>query len=410
MKVERCRGFKDFVPQDMERFRLIENIFRDICFQWGYNEIRTPTLEYLYLFTSAGTLTPGKLRRVYSFLDWDGWSGERVVLKPDGTIPVARYYIDNPKRGFSRLFYVTNVFMFEETGREPRERWQCGAELIGENSVIADGELVMLALDVLNKLGFNNVEVTLSHAGLIRAFLDEMELDTQEYGRLFDRMLDGELKTLAEIKPVKPEMIKILSLLLQMKGKSPGLLKNIRVISEKTLPGLIPTLDNFIKVIDLLETTECNYKIDLSSGKGFEYYTGVIFHFSIGKEVVGGGGRYDQLIPQMGGGDVPAAGFALYMDDLSKIIKAKDLEKINTNRIMLDVSPKVAKEGFKMAASLREAGFIVELASKEQQKNDYDWIIELKSESPTFVITNRKNSGKLELDSVIAVMRLLGCD
>jgi len=407
MKVERCKGFKDFAPQDMKRFRLVENIFRDICFQWGYHEIRTPTLEYLYLFTSAGTLTPGKLRRVYSFLDWDGWSGERVVLKPDGTIPVARYYIDNPQKGFSRLFYVTNVFMFEETGREPRERWQCGAELIGEKSVIADGELVMLALDVLSKLGLNNVEVTLSHAGLIRAFLDEMELDPQEHGRLFDRMLDGELKTLADIKPVKPELIQVLSLLLKLKGKSPGLLKNIRVISEKTLPGLMPTLDNFITVIDLMERTGCNYKIDLSSGKGFEYYTGVIFHFCIGQEIVGGGGRYDQLIPQMGGSDMPAAGFAMYMDDLSRIIKVEGNETINTNRVLLDISPKVVKEGFKMAALLREAGLIVELASKEQQETEYDWLIELKSESPTFVITNRKNRSKLELDSVTEAIRLL---
>ncbi|UCE97624.1 MAG: ATP phosphoribosyltransferase regulatory subunit [Dehalococcoidia bacterium] len=410
MKVERCKGFKDFVPEDMKRFRLIENIFRDICFHWGYHEIRTPTLEYLYLFTSAGTLTPGKLRRVYSFLDWDGWSGERVVLKPEATIPVARYYIDNPQKGFSRLFYVTNVFMFEETGREPRERWQCGAELIGGNSVITDSELVMLALNVLKKLGLNNLEVTLSHAGLIRAFLDEMELDPQEHGRIFDRILDGELETLANIKPVKPELIQVLGLLLKLKGKSPGLLKNIRVISARTLPGLIPALDNFITIIDLLEKTECNYKIDLSYGKGFEYYTGVIFHFSVDKEIVGGGGRYDQLIPQMGGSDIPAAGFALYMDRLSKLIKAENIDTINTNRVLVDFAPKVVKEGFKIATLLRESGLIVELASKGQQETEYDWVIELKSKSPTFVINNPKDGRKLELDSFTEVMRLLGCN
>ena len=153
MKVERCRGFRDLSPAEMARFRFVEDVFKDCCLKWGYQEIRTPSLEYLYLFTSAGTLTPGMLGRVYSFLDWDGWSGERVVLKPDGTIPAARFYIESIKEGLSRLFYVTNIFIFEETGRKSRERWQCGAELIGVNSVLSDVELVTLALDVLDRLG-----------------------------------------------------------------------------------------------------------------------------------------------------------------------------------------------------------------------------------------------------------------
>ena len=90
MKFERCRGMKDLSAADMAVFRLVEGAFRECCLSWGYREVRTPTIEYLHLFTSAGTLTPGMLGRVYSFLDWDGWSGERVVLRPDGTIPVAR--------------------------------------------------------------------------------------------------------------------------------------------------------------------------------------------------------------------------------------------------------------------------------------------------------------------------------
>jgi len=167
--MQRCKGCLDIMPQDMLRFRHIESIFLRTGSGWGYEEIRTPTLEYLYLFTAAGTLTPRMLKRVYSFLDWDGWSGERVVLKPDATIPAARYYLehhgDSPVK---RLCYVTNTFIFEETGTKNRERWQCGAELIGAGSPLADAELVIFALDVLDKLGIKNVEVRLSHAGLIR--------------------------------------------------------------------------------------------------------------------------------------------------------------------------------------------------------------------------------------------------
>ena len=109
MKAEKCRGFKDLTPDDMRAFRLVEDTFRDCCIGWGYDEIRTPTIEYLYLFTSAGTLTPNMLGKVYSFLDWDGWSGERVVLKPDGTIPTARYYIDNSKSGLAGILCHQSV-------------------------------------------------------------------------------------------------------------------------------------------------------------------------------------------------------------------------------------------------------------------------------------------------------------
>ncbi len=409
MKIEKCKGFKDYSPQEMKKFRMIETIFNNTCSQWGYREVRTPTLEYLYLFTSAGTLTPGMLRRVYSFLDWDGWSGERVVLKPDGTIPVARFYIDSLKKGLARLYYVTNIFMFEETGKKSREKWQCGVELIGESSVTADVELITLALDVLCRLGLMDITIRLSHAGLIRVLLDEMELSEQEKDRIFDRMLDGDLKTLTSMRPNKPELMQLLDLLLKLKGKSPGLLKNIRVMSARTLPKLKTSIDNFISVVDLLEKMDCEYRIDLASGKGFEYYTGMIFHFYIGREIVGGGGRYDELIPQMGGGDNPAAGFALYMDSLMRVMKAEDTAKPVSTKVLLSITPETEKDGFKLAAILREAGATVELAFAGQQAAECGWLVETRAESPVFIVTNRVNGDESAVDSTEAVLALLGC-
>src|SRR5216684_4571101 len=102
----RSNGMRDILPADMERFRRIELTFRDVCLGWGYEEVRTPTIEHLYLFTSAGTLSPQMLDRVYSFLDWDGWSGERVGLRPDSTIAVARLYHEQLRdQGAAKLFY-----------------------------------------------------------------------------------------------------------------------------------------------------------------------------------------------------------------------------------------------------------------------------------------------------------------
>jgi len=78
-----ARGMSDMLPRDMRAFRRVEDAFRTAASRWGYGEVRTPTLESYSLFTEAGALTTDMLSRIYTFLDWDGWSGERVVLRPD---------------------------------------------------------------------------------------------------------------------------------------------------------------------------------------------------------------------------------------------------------------------------------------------------------------------------------------
>jgi len=411
MKVERCQGFNDLSPEEMARFRLIEGVFRDRCLKCGYQEVRTPTLEYLYLFTSVGTLTPGMLRRVYSFLDWDGWSGERVVLKPDGTIPVARLYIDSlSEKGLARLFYVTNVFMFDETGKKSRERWQCGAELIGANRALADAELIALALDVLQRLGLKNTELRLSHAGLLRALLAKLELSHSEQDRIFDQILDGDIEALARIQPDKPELVEALTLLLGMKGKSSGFLKNGKALFSQKLPEFEPYIDNFIDICHLIEALGCDYKIDLASGRGFEYYTGVIFHLFIGEEKIGGGGRYDALIPIMGGKDTPAAGFALYLDRLMKLLKPEILVEPITKRVLVRVAPEVMTQAFGIADRLRDAGFIVEFALKGEEATAYGWLLEVQGKRPLFVLTDQVSGKESIVESVTGVLALLGCE
>ena len=231
MRVPKCKGARDLQAQDMLRFRQIEEIFRNCCSTWGYREIRTPTLEYLHLFTSAGTLSPSMLSRVYSFLDWDGWSGERVVLRPDGTIPVARLYTESDnKEDLARLFYSTDIFRFEETGEKPRERWQCGAELIGAGSTIADTELILLSLEIMEKLGLKGAELRLSHAGLIKCLLDKLGTSPEERNRLFDRILDGDINVLPQIIREFPGLEDALLPLLNLKGKSPGFIRNQKAL------------------------------------------------------------------------------------------------------------------------------------------------------------------------------------
>ena len=135
---------RDLLPEEMARFRQVEEVFVGTCRRWGYREVRTPVIEHLHLFTAAGTLSPQMLSRVYSFLDWDGWSGERVVLWPDATIPTARLYAEHLEaRSTARLFYVQNVFRFA-WGDESREDWQCGVEMIGDEQWNVEEELAVV--------------------------------------------------------------------------------------------------------------------------------------------------------------------------------------------------------------------------------------------------------------------------
>ncbi len=411
MRAQRCKGTRDLSPEEMRRFRLIEGVFRDCCLKWGYEEVRTPTLEYLHLFTSTGTLTPSRLGKVYSFLDWDGWSGERVVLRPDGTIPIARLYIDAmEEKGLAKLFYVTNVFIFEETGKETRERWQCGAELIGASSTIADVELVILALEVLKKLGLEGVELRLSHAGLIRALLAKFGLSPEEQTKAFDQILDGDVEVLAKTKAGRPELGKALTPLLDLKGKSSGFLKNMKALFNQDIPELKPSLDNFINVVDLLEEVGVNYQIDITSGRGFEYYTGVIFQLFAGEKHLGGGGRYDALIPLMGGKDIPASGFALYIDHLMNLLKPQALAEPAAQKILIKAEPKGAdalKEAFSLASCLHEAGYAAEVHLGGQEPGNLRWRLDVQGKAPPFVLTDQVKNERFEARTNEDVLKLL---
>ncbi|HUU08158.1 MAG TPA: ATP phosphoribosyltransferase regulatory subunit [Dehalococcoidales bacterium] len=407
MRVQRCKGMRDLSPAEMKVFGQIEGLFRDGCLKWGYEEVRTPTIESLHLFTSTGTLTPGMLGRVYSFLDWDGWSGERVVLRPDGTIPVARFYIDSmADKGLAKLFYITNTFIFEETGKENREKWQGGAELIGVNSVAADMELVILALEVLQSLGIKGVELRLSHAGVIRALLTRLGLSPEEQASLFDQILEGNTRALARLKPGDSGQKEALALLLERKEKSTRFLREAKALS----PEIERPLNNLIEVAELLEALGYDYLIDIASGRGFEYYTGVIFQLSAGNKKIGGGGRYDALIPLMGGKDVPASGFALYLNQLMKLLKPKTELKTSGRKILIRAKadrPEILTEGFSLAKSLHGAGYTAEIQLGDEAPADLRWTIEIQDKAPRFILTDRAKNRKSGVQSVAEIQKLL---
>ncbi len=397
MKIPRCKGAKDLTSQEMNRFRHTENVFRSCCSSWGYGEIRTPTLEYLHLFTSAGTLSPEMLGRVYSFLDWDGWSGERVVLRPDGTIPAARLYVENiPDKPLARLYYVENMFSFEGTGEQSRERWQCGVELIGGAEPDGDAELIMLALEIMGKLGISPVNLELSHMGFLKALAHDLGLGGEESFQNLKQILtnDTALDTLKKPQEVK----RFLKMLSDLKGKKAGFLDNLKGMLPEDLSATKPYLDNMVRITGLLDSIEQEYWIGFTPAESFEYYTGMVFRFYSSGRLLGQGGRYDELIPLVGGKDIPASGFALSMDNITPLVKVPEKAK----RILLTAeSPEAegSQDIFQVAAQLRRQGYILEMdmgTGSSSAPLEDRWLVTLKEtgETPLLQLVDKKTGAE----------------
>jgi histidyl-tRNA synthetase len=393
INTQRCKGARDLLPADTDCFRALEDMFRICCTKWGYQEVRTPTLEYLHLFTASGTLTPDMLSKVYSFLDWDGWSGERIVLRPDGTIPVVRLFVENLlKQKMARLFYVTNVFSFEGTGKDNRERWQFGVELFGKKQPASDVEIILLALFMLHSAGLGKLQVDLSHAGLLKALVKELKLSPEKETLLLMELRDGNWKAITKSKIADRDLNKILSLLVEMKGRTSGFLENLRALPN--ISGEIKSeIDNFLSVTKILDNSDIQYQIDLTSTTGYEYYTGLCFQFTIDDIKICSGGRYDDLVPLIGNAQIPACGFAMHIDHLMKRINPQsnypDNQKVVVSTMLSD--PGAVAECFKIAQLVREQDYLVEVGFNCNTSCNR-WTISVQNDSNIFtVIDNQSN-------------------
>jgi histidyl-tRNA synthetase len=354
---------RDLLPEEMARFRAVEAAFRKVSAAWGYREVRTPTLEHLYLFTSSGTLSPQLLGRVYSFLDWDGWTGERVVLRPDATIPVARLFRERLGGSVAKLSYVENIFRFSRD-EQPREVWQCGAELIGDTWPAGDVELVLLALDSLRALGLDGVELTLSHSGIVRALLEQAGYEPEERSELYDRLLDGDLAVIRDLEARLPDLGPGLRLLTEVDRAGVAFVGNLRAAFAAGAPRMRGALDELELIGQALELAGAPPRISVGAVRDFEYYTGPVFHLSVGGVEVASGGRYDGLIVDPAGARLPACGFALQVDRLLALLVEWHEPTSAPIRIVAAQGPKALAAAAAVARSLHERGYTVGLAAE----------------------------------------------
>ena len=314
----RSAGMRDLGPEAMARFRRVERAFLETTAARDYLEIRTPTIEPLHLYTSAGTLSPQALDRVYSFLDWDGWSGERVVLRPDATVAVARWYAEQGSADVRRVAYVQPVYRFAAEGE--REVWQCGVELFGAPAATADGELLLLARDFLGALGLGSVTCELAHAGIVRAVLAAAGLSPVQQVEAHDRMLDGDAGVVADLTAALPQAAAALRLLSSVDGGSAGYVGNLRAALLPSVPTAATALDELEAAARVLDTAGVPYRLLVGTSRSFEYYSGVAFRMSAGGRECISGGRYDGLAETVGGVAAPGSGWGADLVRLAEMI------------------------------------------------------------------------------------------
>lgn len=305
---------RDLLPAEMAAFRRAEDAFRSAATRWGYREVRTPTIEPYSLFTLAGTLTPQMLSRVYSFLDWDGWSGERVVLRPDSTIPVVRAAEAARLALPARLFYVQNRFRYSQDG-EDSELWQGGLEHLGAPPVLGDVEAIAVGCETLESLGLEP-EVRLAHVGVPRAFVGAVAgADLARRQELLDQAAEEGLAGLVACLP--PELAPLAALGLE-RGEGAAFVTNLMALLGGALPGVTTALEELRAVAEAVTSTGRGVVVDLGMPCDFEYYDGVVFEFVARGRVWGRGGRY---VPPFGRCET-ACGLGLELSELAAALGA----------------------------------------------------------------------------------------
>ena len=187
-------------------------------------------------------------------------------------------------------------------------------------------------------------------------------------------------------------------------------MQNFKALFSRELPKLEPYIDDFISIVNLLDTMGFDYQIDIASGAGFEYYTGMTFQLYKGEEKIGGGGRYDALVPLMGGRKVPASGFALYLDQLMNLLPRATSAMSPVHQILIKVDtdePESLKESFTAAKCIREAGYVAELSLGAQQMAESRWTLTVQGKQPLFVLIDGITNKRFGVQTITEVLALL---
>lgn len=313
MGFQKPTGTQDLLPGKVETWQYIEEKARAICSRFNFKEIRTPLFEQTDLFTrGVGETTDIVQKEMYTFLD----KGERsMTLRPEGTAGVVRSYVENKLYGdpdITKLFYIGAMFRYErpQAGRF-RQFHQFGVEAFGSVDPSLDAEVIALGYLLYKELGLTGVKVEINSVGT-------PEVRANYKSKLQEFLL-----------PVKDKLCKDCQLRFD---KNPLRLLDCKVDQEYFVgaPSILDSLDEeceqqFEAVKGHLTAMGVNYVVNPRMVRGLDYYTHTAFEYKcegIGSiDTIGGGGRYNGLVADVGGPDQPGVGLGLGLERLVLILE-----------------------------------------------------------------------------------------
>ena len=373
------RGTVDLLPDQLIKWQNVEKILIEQLFRASVKEIRTPILEMTELFIRGiGDGTEVVSKEMYTFLD----RGERsCTLRPEGTASIARALIQNglSSKPLQKLWYMGPMFRYErpQAGRQ-RQFHQLGVEFVGYESIRSDIEIIALAWDILKILGIKELNLEINTLGdhndrsdFQKSFLKWLEinknsLDFDSQQRIEKnplRILDSKNVQTKKILENAPRLFDFLS------GKS---------------------LERYLAIKKQLELLKIPYVENFNLVRGLDYYTHTAFEITSGslgsQATVCGGGRYDNLIKQMGGPETPAIGFAIGLERLI-LLAGREFEESR------EIDIYIVNKGF------TAENLAMDLS---RELRNYDLLIELDLSGSSFS-KQFKKANKLKAKSIIVI-------
>ena len=328
--ITKPKGTYDIYGKNAKFYNYINGVFSSVCEYYNYEYIRTPIFEESELFhRGVGETTDIVSKETYDFKD----HGDRnVTLRPEGTAGVVRSYIENKMYGEVnqpiKLYYSGTMYRYErpQAGRY-RELSQIGVEVLGSDSAIIDAEVISLAYRTLEEMGIDNITVKINTLGDSKS--------RENYRSALIKYLEPHLNELCEDcqKRFKTNPLRILDCKVD---KDSEILKNA--------PSIMDYLNEesrirFKKVLEYLEYLDIDYEIDTNIVRGLDYYNHTVFELVADLNELGnastlcGGGRYNNLVSNLGGPETPGIGFACGVDRLMIVLQELNKEKEIENTI-----------------------------------------------------------------------------
>lgn len=310
MELKAMKGFSDILPPETGRWRVLEERAREVLEGFGFSEIRVPVLERTELFSrSIGEETDIVEKEMYTFTDR---SGELITLRPEATASVARAYIEHKMYAFdpmAKLYAIGPMFRHEkpQMGRY-RQFHQIDVEVFGISHPMIDAEVMAILMYYLSIVGAKGCALQINSLGCPRCRLPYKE-DLQAFLRGHFSQLCPDCQRRMEKNPLRGFDCKVQGCQ-EVMSKAP------------LVEGYLcqDCAEHFARVRAFLETIEVPYSVNPRMVRGLDYYTKTTFEVvaeGLGaQDAVAAGGRYDHLIEDLGGGNIPGTGFAIGMERL----------------------------------------------------------------------------------------------